>query len=118
MRFLASAAITGVLLLAPGMALAACPGNTQSELSQCAMADHQRAEADLTRAYARLKKNPNLVAAQKAWIAYRDAECRYAHNATPSGSMYGMEESICRASMARERSKRLHAHMSEGYSRE
>lgn len=37
--------------------------------------------------YAKLEKTKELVAAERAWITYRDAECAYQVKAVEGGSM-------------------------------
>src|SRR5476651_1705574 len=79
-------AIACVTLPAASMARAAeCADQTQNGLNACADAAYRKADAALNVAYkdiiARLKGDAAttklLVAAQKAWIGYRDAECDF-----------------------------------------
>jgi uncharacterized protein YecT (DUF1311 family) len=76
-------------------ALAACPGNTQSEMNTCAEADYRAIDGQLTKAYATVKKEvadvpasaAALIKAERAWIAYRDAECAFVAGQYEGGSM-------------------------------
>jgi uncharacterized protein YecT (DUF1311 family) len=63
-----------------------CPGATTPEIDACQKATYDRADAELNRYYraamARVRKEQSaeiaddLVASQRSWIAYRDAECK------------------------------------------
>lgn len=74
--------IIGTLLLAGG---SPCAGSTTPEVEQCLAADLARADTELNRYYAaavtRLSREretaplAKLRASERAWIAYRDAEC-------------------------------------------
>jgi uncharacterized protein YecT (DUF1311 family) len=109
------AAVTGSTLLCSG-ALAACDGNTQMEMTACEAADLQRTETQLTALYAKFKPvPPELRTAERAWIAYRDAECAYEHHASPDGSMYPMEEAMCRTALDRQRIEVLRSDLKEKY---
>lgn len=87
--------------------LASCPGETQFEINQCAAADARRDDAELNRVYSKLTKSPELIAAQRAWVAYRDAECTYERAAEGGGSMASLTESTCRSNRTKERIKLL-----------
>jgi uncharacterized protein YecT (DUF1311 family) len=88
---------------------------TQTDLNLRSAQEYRAAEAELTSTYGKLKRTPALNAAQRAWIAYRDAECLYEHHATPDGSMYSMEESICKTKLTRQRIAVLKDAIAEGY---
>ena len=77
-------AAAAVLLAAlPAAAQQDCPDDSQAGLNQCAGDAYKKADAALNAAYkqvmARLKDSEatakSLVAAQRAWIAYRDRSC-------------------------------------------
>ena len=76
---------------------------TQTELNLRSASEYRAADAELTAIYGRLGHPSTLIAAERAWIAYRDAECRYEHHATPEGSMYSMEDAMCKTALTRER---------------
>jgi uncharacterized protein YecT (DUF1311 family) len=114
-----------LLLLAAG----ACPdlataqdcggAASQAELSMCADADYRAADAALNVAYreveARLADLPDtrhlLVAAQRAWIAFRDASCAFAASGVEGGSIYPMILSQCLAGTTRDRTADLAAYL-------
>ena len=79
-----------ILGLLSGGAMAACPGSNQMELGECAAIESKKADAALNAVYRKLEKTPELVAAQRLWIAYRDAQTKsivetYGHM---DGTMY------------------------------
>ena len=94
-------------MLMPNPTLAACTGTTQKEINRCASNDLKSAEKDLNAFYAKLEKTNELVASQRAWIAYRDAECAYQAKAFEGGSMAPMVEASCLADLTNQRLKQL-----------
>ena len=74
--------------------------------------DYQRADAELNRLYktlsSRLTDNPDakqkFVRAQRAWIAFRDAECGFAASGVEGGSIYPAVHEACLAKLTQERS--------------
>ncbi|HYG41451.1 MAG TPA: lysozyme inhibitor LprI family protein [Bordetella sp.] len=91
----------------------------QATMSACAAADYKQADAVLNATYkqaaARLKddtdQHQRLVAAQRAWIAFRDAECAFAAGSSEGGSAYPMLLAQCRATLTTQRTAGLQAHM-------
>lgn len=97
-------------------ALSCADPATQTQATACAVAAWQASDAQLTRLYHQLPRTPNLVASERAWITYRDAECRYEHLATPEGGMYPMETAACMAAMIKDRIRLLRdAQQQNGY---
>ena len=88
-------------------AQAACPGDTQMEMNDCAAQDFDKADKRLNQAYKRLEKTPELIAAEKAWIAFRDAECKYQAQAVEGGSMQPMVYANCLQSLTENRIKQI-----------
>ena len=85
----------------------AAPEN-QSEMNFCAEADFQKADRELTAVYAKFKPVPPMLrVAERAWIAYRDAECDFQGDAEAGGSMQPMIISGCMATLTEERIKTL-----------
>jgi len=95
------------LVALPDHAFAACRGNTQMELNQCAANDYRAADRDLNAYYSKLEKTKELVAAERAWIAYRDAECAYQAKAVEGGSMAPMVHASCLTELTKQRLKQL-----------
>src|SRR5262245_28794251 len=99
MRLMASAVCLGVLA---GMSTAIA-GNcndqsTQSDLNICADQDFKAADKALNDVYQtivkRLSQDPGgktrLTVSQKAWIAFRDAECDFQSGGSIQGSIHPM----------------------------
>ncbi|TGQ25819.1 lysozyme inhibitor LprI family protein, partial [Mesorhizobium sp. M00.F.Ca.ET.216.01.1.1] len=85
--------------------------DSQSMMNICANADFQTADAKLNAAYKDLvgrndeKANKLLQTAQRAWIAFRDAECAYSTADSEGGSIHPMEVSQCLTKLSTERTK-------------
>lgn len=88
-------------------ARAACPGETQMEMNECAGAAYEKADKRLNQVYRKLEKTPELVASEKAWIAFRDAECKYQASSVEGGSMQPMVYANCLQSLTEDRIKQL-----------
>jgi uncharacterized protein YecT (DUF1311 family) len=103
-----------------------CPDQTQQGLNQCAEASYERADKALNEAYhevaERLRDDPAtmklLVVAQKAWLAFRDAECTFANAPNAGGSIYPMVRAGCLERMTKIRTKALSEYLDceEGFS--
>lgn len=87
----------------------------QHELNQCAHMGYQEADKELNAAYKKLMAmigsdadaKKALIAAERAWIAFRDAECAHQASGLQGGSMQPMIVSYCLASMTRQRTMTL-----------
>lgn len=111
-----------LLLLAAGSAAAAedCAAldTTQTGLNECFARAFEASDGELNAVYRqladRLAEQPHakarLVAAQRAWIAFRDAECAFTASGAEGGSAQPMVESQCLDAATRKRSADL-----EGY---
>ena len=94
--------ITALLLTAGN----ACDGPTTRDVEQCLAADLKRADAELNRYYAAATKRlteqqdtvalARLRAAERAWIAYRDAECDAVYKSWGQGTIRGAVNLGCR----------------------
>ena len=82
-------------VLSTSFAFAECLGMTQTELTECASIEFKQADADLNRVYQSLPKTSGLIAAEKAWIAYRDKQCHNEAKMYEGGSMYSMQLLSC-----------------------
>lgn len=78
--------------------------STQLEMNQCSAAEAKDAEAELNRLYQQLlarTSNPvyrrKIEAAQKAWLAYRDAELEAKYPAEDKRAEYGSVYPMCTA---------------------
>lgn len=71
---------------------------TQTSMNICAGADYAASDAKLNKAYGdimkRLSDNADarklLQDSQRAWIAFRDAECKFSASGVDGGSVYPM----------------------------
>jgi uncharacterized protein YecT (DUF1311 family) len=76
---------------------------TQLEMNECSHAEDQRAEEEMNRLYRQLltraSSNPvyrqKVEAAQKAWLAYRDAELEAKYPAQDKRAEYGSVYPMC-----------------------
>lgn len=108
--------LIGTALLLGGIAHAAradCDANaTQTDLNLCTGAKVEAADAELNALYkqigARLKDDPatakRMVAAQRAWIAFRDAECSFETAGVAGGSIEPMIHGECLIQLTEARS--------------
>jgi uncharacterized protein YecT (DUF1311 family) len=86
-------------------ARAACPGDTQMEMNACAASDYSRADEELNAVWRKLPKSKELLAAQRAWIAYRDAECSFRRAQFEGGSIAPLIYATCLSELTRQRTK-------------
>ncbi len=102
-RLAFAATVIAVLLIAPHAHAADCgPDASQLALDLCALDGFQRADASLNALYGRMTGEPTLTsrvdrlqASERAWTAYRDAECRFEESWAEGGSMQPMLNSDC-----------------------
>jgi uncharacterized protein YecT (DUF1311 family) len=117
MRILA--ATIGFSILSQGVYAADCADQTQHGLDMCAKAEFDRADRALNNAYRetvrRLGDDPHaktlLVAAQKTWIGFRDAERAFAVSSTEGGTIYPMEFTLCQQDLTEKRTAALRAYL-------
>lgn len=106
----------------PSVALAqdnCANASDQTTLTQCADKSFRKADAELNVLYkrmrGRLKDDADttklLVATQRAWMSFRDAECNFASSSNSGGSMYPMVGSECREKEARSRIKTFQTYL-------
>lgn len=100
-------------LTGSGARAAECDGNaTQTALNDCQGALFAQADAELNALYgqmtARLAADPDtktrLTTAQRAWLAYRDAECDFAASGVAGGSVAPLIRARCLTDLTRARS--------------
>ncbi|MCU1752900.1 lysozyme inhibitor LprI family protein [Pseudomonas sp. 6D_7.1_Bac1] len=83
----------------------------QRTMNECAAKDFKNADTQLNALYKqineRLKDNAEskqrLVGAQRAWVAFRDAECTFSASGVAGGSVYPMIYSNCEAELTLKR---------------
>ncbi len=110
MRF----ALSLVALLGAGAAQAACPGDTQLEMNECAHAGYVAADAQLNAVWpmAKARADANgsgalLLDAQRKWIAFRDAACAAEIAPYAGGSIQPLIFNTCLARVTRARTEDL-----------
>ncbi len=94
------------------------PAN-QASMNSCARQAYKKSAAELNAAYKdvtkRLRKDRNetrrLVAAQRTWISYRDAECAFSSFRSASGSVYPMVIASCLDRLTRARTDVLRGYL-------
>ena len=100
---------------------------TQTEMNVCAADDFAKADKELNEVYSALLEErakdqlfvAKMRAAQRAWIAFRDAEleaifaCEDSNPRYCWGSMYPMSYLSAKAELTRERTEALHKHLQE-----
>jgi uncharacterized protein YecT (DUF1311 family) len=105
---------------APALAQECDPSDdSQIGMSICAGADYVAADAELNKTYSELMERLSddaegrklLQATQRAWIAFRDAECEFSTNDSRDGSIHPMLVSNCLESLTIDRTKQLAAYM-------
>jgi uncharacterized protein YecT (DUF1311 family) len=77
--------------------------SSQADLNDCYGSAYKESDAQLNALYkqitGRLRDDTAttqlLVTAQRAWIAFRDAECAFSASRVSGGSAYGMIQAIC-----------------------
>ena len=103
MRLAYFLALTPLLLSAAVQADDCANASTQSAMNECAAKQYKQADSQLNALYkqinSRLQDNPDskklLVGAQRGWIGFRDAECKFASSAVTGGSVYPLIYSNC-----------------------
>jgi uncharacterized protein YecT (DUF1311 family) len=86
-------AVIGVAPFSGAQAESCDGAKTQAAMNQCADQDFESADTALNAAYrqiigrlrAQAKERQLLVAAQRSWLAYRDAECSFAASGVQGG---------------------------------
>lgn len=114
--------VTGPAAAQPSHEFKACfdTANTQTEINACAGEDLKRAEGEQARVYqqllAKLQRDPvarrKVEAAQRAWIAFRDAhleELFPQEDKSFYGSVYPMSFALACAEVTRQRTTMLRA---------
>lgn len=88
-------------------------------MNVCAGEAYAAADAELNTAYkqivARLAGDPDglaaLRAAERAWVAFRDAECAFQSSGVEGGSIYPMVQAGCLEGLTRDRLEALNGYL-------
>jgi uncharacterized protein YecT (DUF1311 family) len=93
---------------------AACPGQTQMEMNECAVLEYQAADAALNAQWANAKSHMDgsglgdvLLDAQRKWIAFRDAACAAEAAPYAGGSIQPLIYYSCATRLTRARTQDL-----------
>jgi uncharacterized protein YecT (DUF1311 family) len=108
-----AAIMMAFLSLGPSEAMAACSYKTQADIDNCAVARAEAADARLKATYNKLTLTPELIAVQKSWLAYRDAECEFERSQFPEGSMYGVVYPTCLETLSNQRTEVLRSDLAD-----
>ena len=91
----------------------------QQEMNRCAAEEYKKADAELNRVYQQLlpkleaAHKEKLKAAQRSWLAFRDAHCDYEAFIFEGGTMQPLIQASCLEAVTRERTKQLRASLQE-----
>jgi len=96
-------ALTPLLFTSMAVAVDCDNASDQATMNQCAAQQNAAADKELNALYqqitSRFKGNPDnkklLVGAQRAWVAFRDAECKFSASGVEGGSVYPLIYSNC-----------------------
>ncbi|WP_048645689.1 lysozyme inhibitor LprI family protein [Nitratireductor soli] len=91
----------------------------QTDMNICAGKAYKASDAELNKVYrkiqARLKDDADtaklLVSTQKAWIGFRDAECKFSSSGVEGGSVYPFVSSSCLDAMTKSRIEDLKVYL-------
>ncbi|WP_428429581.1 lysozyme inhibitor LprI family protein [Pararhizobium sp.] len=114
--------LAALAMLATGTARAAddcANAQDQTTMDVCASDAFKKSDKQLNGLYkeigTRLKddtdKTKLLVAAQRAWVAFRDAECSFSASGVSGGSVYPMIYSLCLDGLTQTRVKDLQTYL-------
>ncbi len=90
---------------------------TQSELNICSAVDYQRADKQLNLIYNQVRNlvsanhRSQLIIAQKAWISFRDADCKFAQSAFAGGTIAPLITNNCRTDLTKKRVSELNSYL-------
>ena len=109
--------VVGLALLSTaGSALAAANcanASDEAALNQCASTSLKASDGELNTLYRQIQKRVNgdadktklLVAAQRAWVTFRDAECNFSSAGVTGGTLYPLAVTQCRDGLTKDRIK-------------
>ena len=92
---------------------------TQSEMNICASIAYQNADRKLNQVYRQLlpklsaARKQKLIAAQQAWIKFRDSSCEFERSAYEGGSLAPMIYGNCLAAVTEQRTKDLRRYLED-----
>ena len=104
-------ALAPVLFTSMAFAVDCDNATDQATMNQCAAQQNAAADKELNALYqqitTRLKAEPErkklLVGAQRAWVTFRDAECKFSASGVEGGSVYPLIYSSCTTDLTKAR---------------
>ncbi|MCA8037388.1 DUF1311 domain-containing protein [Burkholderia arboris] len=90
-----------------------CNGQNNVELASCAQANYDAEDKILNRSYIELigkitaPEKQNLIATQRAWVAYKEKYCNAAFDATAPGAEASIDKWTCLASVTEARTNEI-----------
>ena len=90
---------------------------TQTELNICSGVDYQRADKQLNQVYNQVRdqlsanRRQQLIVAQRAWISFRDADCKFARSAVEGGTMAPLIFNNCLQDLTKKRTSELNSYL-------
>jgi uncharacterized protein YecT (DUF1311 family) len=88
-------------------------------MSACAAASLKASDSTLNKLYKEIRTrlegdadaSKQLVAAQKAWLEFRDAECAFSSSSASGGSIYPMIHALCLDGLTQKRIEDFNAYL-------
>jgi uncharacterized protein YecT (DUF1311 family) len=102
-----------ILIMAFGLTAAPVAAQTQSAMNASAASEARAADRALNAQYkaasARLSAPSRLLLrnAQRSWIGFRDAQCKFETSGVQGGSAYPMVEANCLKELSQQRARQL-----------
>ncbi|TKT80367.1 lysozyme inhibitor LprI family protein [Aquamicrobium sp. LC103] len=121
MRMIFAALLLTAAFTTGAQAADACDNaEDQATLNECANKAFKTADTQLNADYKEIEKRladdadakKLLVASQRAWVAYRDAECTFQSSGVDGGSVYPMIHANCLATLTAARVEDFKAYLS------
>lgn len=119
---IAAVGLASLFLCLPATAASKKCANAQDQatMTQCAGDDFSAAETKLAGNFREIQKRladdadgkARFVKAQRAWIAFRDAECGFNAGNSSGGSIYPMLVASCKTDLTEQRNKQLRTYLS------
>ncbi len=112
MRLFYLLAVVAIVLPSQASADDCANAPDQQAMNQCADRNYRQSDAALNTLYAQIGRRlensdadirKRLVAAQRAWVGFRDAECKFATSASAGGSILPMLYAECADALTRKR---------------
>jgi uncharacterized protein YecT (DUF1311 family) len=117
--FFATSVLMAIAPVAVALAQDCVNATSQTVMNMCADQAYRKTDAELNALYRqitdRLKHDKEatglLINAQKAWLAFRDAECTFSTSASAQGSVYPMLVAQCRDGLTSKRIDELKTYL-------